>query len=150
MAEQQARFPREKASRRAGWTEGPGLVLADGNTWHLPAIDEGLIPYLKTIVPLAEQFERSVMHLRSVDDPESDATYDISLVEIRGLALLFLAVNYRNRRSTLERVLGWSGSRDGRFDEIDALYDYIDKFARFVTRRVPAYFESADLLPMLN
>lgn len=57
--------------RKPGWTEGRPLILAGGSTWHLPRVDDSIIPLLPRIVGNASDLgEELDGYLRGDDRPD--------------------------------------------------------------------------------
>ena len=147
-----SRFPGEKRSRRPGWSEGPSLILADGKAWHLPAIDEGLIPYLARLVPtaesLAEYFVMVGEAARQGDKAGVAVVGPMAEVYLSMFLGDLLAIQYRNRRKTLLELIRLGGADfDAAWPVVDA---YRGDFARFVIKRFPIGFKAAELVVTLN
>ena len=91
----------EVRDRRDGWTDrGVGLVLADGATWHLPAIDDGLLPYLPGLTKAVAVFHRLGDHHREAGIPAAQ------LIIVLGIYVLdALGAQYRTDRETLAELI---------------------------------------------
>ena len=105
----------EQRDRRDGWRAGPGLVLADGATWHLPTVDAGLIPYLADLVPATEALLRMGQWHRETgvldpDLPDLMAAYLVAVLSIQYRTdAIRLAELARNAAS----VAGWADPSKG-------------------------------------
>jgi hypothetical protein len=138
MAER--KYPSERRARRDSWRPGVPIVLADGKEWHLPALDEGLIPYLPRLVPVAESImaNYALMH----DGPGFDPAWEVAR-SWRGVFVVhLLAIQYRTRRDTLIDLC--ANEDDAAF--LEAVAAYHETFNHWVVGRYPVGFDGAGLL----
>lgn len=131
-----AKFPDESRSRRPGWTEGESIILADRKPWHLPTIDDALIPRLFALVPIGQELGDYVGMLGRGEIHPGDLASENSLIWFRMFLMALLRSQYKNRDGTLERLIALDDP-----SMVEALYSgvlaYLVRMDRFVGRRVP-------------
>ncbi len=142
------RFPSEESSRRIGWTEGPGITLEGGETWHLPRIDEALIPHLGKLVPNAVSLTSYLDMLDKGKIGRGDPAAVVADTYYGKFVSSLLEIQYRNRRRTLRDML--PSDTPTLLAASQTLESYLHAFDRFVVRRIPVCFENADVLSTLN
>ena len=128
----QSKFPQERESRRVGWTEGPEIRLAGGELWHLPRLDDALIPVLPALRAEAEAF--CVDFVAFVYQGEERAAG----FERRFLLLVeaLLRVQYRNRTRTLGTLIVEADDQS-MIELFDVIDGYVHELLAFAARRVP-------------
>lgn len=138
---------RESRDRRDGWTPGPSLVLADGATWHLPAIDEGLFPTLGALLPFAVAV-RCLGATRHRPRPAPRGLPDL----MARYAVVALACQYRTERAEL-RELSRRAATVVKFADPDkglVLARHLVEVAKYAVRRRLVGFEGEPIRAWLN
>lgn len=124
--------PATATLRLPGRTKGRPVVMPDGTTWHLPAVDDSIVPLLPRLVGPADDVIAAWHAARAAGDPKARPL----MVAYAAYLILALGVQYDLPVGVaLAMAQAVADDREGRLAR--AAHRFITDLTKFATFRVP-------------
>lgn len=127
-------LPAEDQAIRPGSTRGRPFVARDGSSWHLPRVDDSIIPLLPRIATPAYALVGDFLDLRNGGGAVPSGMPRRSLDFLRLVLGLQYDLTPEQLRDLIEAITKVEGNPD-----VGVLHDFLDDLSRFMVGRIPDY-----------